>query len=264
MATLLGDFGYPARVRMNIHAAAAKGIIERQGLSKVRHIDVNVLWLQEVCARKAVPIDKVPGEENPADLTTKHLGAQLIEKNVNKMHLTFEAGRASVAAQLHNLIMKESIAADRACSVDSLGQLWSSVGSIRKGNLWKEARKFLGDVRGGDQWISRGQHGEWKRLHATPRQSLFTPFRVAKGPSKDLKLNPSRRTIGVTKSGEKFELVDNWMSSENSHRRLDEQFIGFTIFTQQGSKYSSLQEHDRKGASWSDLTDATTESQPEL
>ena len=61
MATLYHDFGQEVKLQMHIDALAAKGIIERQGLSKVRHIDVNILWMQEQCARKILPVAKVPG-----------------------------------------------------------------------------------------------------------------------------------------------------------------------------------------------------------
>ena len=54
MVTLLKDLGSVVGVQMHVDASAAMGIIERQGLSRVRHIDTNVLWLQEVCARKVV------------------------------------------------------------------------------------------------------------------------------------------------------------------------------------------------------------------
>ena len=43
MCSLMGDLGRKMLIRMNLDAAAAKGIIERRGLSKVFHIDVNVL-----------------------------------------------------------------------------------------------------------------------------------------------------------------------------------------------------------------------------
>ena len=41
------------------------------------------------------------GEENCADLMTKHLGAKAINKNVEKMKRSFESGRAAKAAALH-------------------------------------------------------------------------------------------------------------------------------------------------------------------
>ena len=44
---------------------------------------------------------KVPGEENCADRMTKHFGAKTINQNVDKMKMSFEAGRAAKAAALH-------------------------------------------------------------------------------------------------------------------------------------------------------------------
>ena len=102
MATLMGDFGKQAKLQLHLDAAAAKGIIERRGLSKVRHIDVNVLWLQETCARRDIPLNKVPGESNPADLMTKHLSAGKIDQNIAAMNMKFEEGRSDKSAQLHS------------------------------------------------------------------------------------------------------------------------------------------------------------------
>ena len=56
MKTLMSDMGEDVQIRLNLDATAAKGILERQGIAKVRHIDVNVLWLQEQCAKKMVPL----------------------------------------------------------------------------------------------------------------------------------------------------------------------------------------------------------------
>lgn len=109
--------------RLHLDAAAAKGIIERKGFLKVRHIDVNVLWLQETCARKAIPLNQVSGTENCAHLMTKHLGRQLIEENISRMNMLFESGRAVKAAQLH--------------SVESRGH-------------WKALREAANDQRGGE------------------------------------------------------------------------------------------------------------------
>ena len=47
-----------------------------------------------------------------------------------------------------------------------------------------------------DSWESRGEHGVWARRHSTPRLSLFTPYRVPRGPPKGLALGLKRRTIG--------------------------------------------------------------------
>ena len=63
-------------------------------MSKVRHLDVNTLWLREQLARETVPIEKVLGTENSADLTTKHLASDKIHAHTRIMSLEFRAGWA--------------------------------------------------------------------------------------------------------------------------------------------------------------------------
>ena len=54
-------------MRMHLDASAAIGIIQRKGLNRVRHIDVDVLWLQQQYARRILPIMEILGTKNPAD-----------------------------------------------------------------------------------------------------------------------------------------------------------------------------------------------------
>ena len=164
------------QIQLHIDALAAKGMIERKGLSKVRHLDVNVLWLQEQCARKILPVAKVPGEENPANLMTKHLGAAKIAMNIKTLSMRMVDGRAGKAAQLHQL---------------------ASNGHV----LWDAMSDKLTDKRGGDNWKSRGEAGIWHRIHTKPRRALFTPFKVAKGPASNENLSVIRFTKGVSQSG---------------------------------------------------------------
>lgn len=67
--TLLKDFGmHKAKVRLGMDASAAIGMAQRTGLNKVRHVGVDVLWIQEQVARRMLPIGKIPGPRNPSDL----------------------------------------------------------------------------------------------------------------------------------------------------------------------------------------------------
>ena len=84
MRSLCADLGSDVGIGLELDATAAKGILDRQGLAKVRHIDVNCLWLQEQCAKKMVPLVKIPGEDNTADLMTKHLVGPILMKHVSK------------------------------------------------------------------------------------------------------------------------------------------------------------------------------------
>ena len=218
-------------------------------MSKVRHIDVNVLWLQEVCARKMIPVHKVPGEQNPADLTTKHLTSILIDKNIRRMHMKFQEGRASEAAQLHALNgrpeHKESEMSNEDAGID---RAMMSIGQ-KTSESWSRIRAAANDARGGDRWKTRGAGGIWHRWHVTPRRTLFTPFRVAKGPGKDVPMKHNRLTVGITKDGEHFEVVDDWSLPKNSHRKIDTPWIGYTVFAEEREDVRDLHQ-ERTQMKW--------------
>ena len=94
---------------MLLGANAAKGIVERKGLCKVRHNDTDHVWLQQQQARRMLPLEKVLGTSNPADLMTKYLGEGETLKYVNALGLELAEGRAKAAAQLHHLGQKGSL-----------------------------------------------------------------------------------------------------------------------------------------------------------
>ena len=66
-------------------SSAAKGIASRRGLGKMRHSEVNHLWLQDKVAEGLVKIIKIPGTGNQADLLTKHVNAQVLGNNLGIM-----------------------------------------------------------------------------------------------------------------------------------------------------------------------------------
>ena len=66
--TLLKDLGVKSpTITLHLDSSVAKGILERQGISKVRHLDVNALWLQDQEARKTLNIAQIHGPGNPGD-----------------------------------------------------------------------------------------------------------------------------------------------------------------------------------------------------
>ena len=101
--TLLKDLGVAGvKARMHLDATAAKGIIERRGFNKVRHIETDVLRLQEQEARRILPLTKVAGAESIADLMTKNLSAGVIQGHLTKIKLRYAEGRSAIAQQLHS------------------------------------------------------------------------------------------------------------------------------------------------------------------
>jgi DNA-binding CsgD family transcriptional regulator len=53
---MMRDFGIDWRIRVNTDASAGKGIACRRGLGKVRHIEVNQLWIQDRVANGDIEI----------------------------------------------------------------------------------------------------------------------------------------------------------------------------------------------------------------
>ena len=197
LITLCRDLGAEVGVRLNLDAIAAKGILERQGISKVRHIDVAVLWLQQQVEKKIVPLIKVDGSVNCSDLVTKHLATHVQRRDVEAMQLEFRDGRAQQAARLHAI------------------------------QRLKPQSQFRGGA--GDRWEERGENGSWIRLHRSPRSSLFNPRRVPHGPGKRSRLSVIRETIGIDENGQRFVKSDDWTDPQ-APKSLPRRWTGITIF----------------------------------
>ena len=87
------------KVRLNTDSSAAKGIVSRTGLGKVRHIEVNELWLQEKVKSGEIRMFKIPGTVNQGDLMTKHVPFDTLTRHFEKLGLEFRDGRAESAPQ---------------------------------------------------------------------------------------------------------------------------------------------------------------------
>ena len=70
----------------------------------------------------------------------------------------------------------------------------------------------------------------WRRRHNRQRLSLFTPYRVPRGPAKGTILAIRRTTTGTFHDGEKFIFDDEWDVGNNQHKLLDRAWIGLTEF----------------------------------
>ena len=99
LRSMMGDFGVEVTIRINTDASAAKGMANRKGLGKVRHIAVNQLWIQDRIAKGDLTISKVNGKENIADILTKHVNAEDIRVHVHKTGQVIEQGRHSMAPE---------------------------------------------------------------------------------------------------------------------------------------------------------------------
>ena len=98
--SLARDLGNWPSARLYADASAALGIIHRQGLGKLRHIDTNSLWLQQAARQKVISFLKVPGEDNHADMLTKHLAEESRVRHVAAVYVHFLLGRPAISPAL--------------------------------------------------------------------------------------------------------------------------------------------------------------------
>ena len=105
VVTLLEEFGASGmKARVGMDANAAMGIVQRKGLNKLRHVEVDVLWIQEQQARRLLPLRKVPGQDNPSDMAAKNVPAAVIDQHVARFNLAVADGRALIAPKLCALV----------------------------------------------------------------------------------------------------------------------------------------------------------------
>ena len=99
LRSMLEDFGIKVTIRINTDASAAKGIANRRGLGKVRHIAVNQLWIQDRISRGDLTISKINGKENLADILTKHVNAEDIRVHLCRTGQAIRSGRHELAPE---------------------------------------------------------------------------------------------------------------------------------------------------------------------
>ena len=68
-------------------SSAAKSLGSRRGTGRIRHLETRWLWLQLEVAKGNIKLEKVAGEDNPADLLTKYLSRDVILRHSARMSI---------------------------------------------------------------------------------------------------------------------------------------------------------------------------------
>ena len=90
------DMGIKHDVVVYTDSSAAKGMSNRRGLGKVRHIELNQLWLQDQVARGKIAVRKIRGEDNISDSLTKHSSPERIKQTMSGTMQKIVRGRHSI------------------------------------------------------------------------------------------------------------------------------------------------------------------------
>lgn len=162
--TQLKDLGQDMDAKVHIDASAAKSIIEREGHAKIRHIDTHVLWIQEQEAHRTLPLCKILGSMNPADLMTR----QDINNNMEALRINYRGCRAGLAPELHHRRF-----ASETCA--------TGFGAGRRVKHRSEGQTHPGEKNKGMKDKRRLQEQFAVRVHARSRRKLFTPLDAKAG-----------------------------------------------------------------------------------
>lgn len=93
LRSIPNDWHVRADISLKTDASAAVGIAMRRGLGKVRHIEVNQLWLQEKIADGDLKIVKVGGSVNLADHLTKYIDRAKLDNDCKLLDLERSGSR---------------------------------------------------------------------------------------------------------------------------------------------------------------------------
>ena len=97
MQSIAADLGIDATVHVRTDSSAAVGICARTGIGRVRHLATGQLWVQERIRNHAFKLFKHPGADNPGDICTKHVPAELLRTHLPAVSIYHECGRAECA-----------------------------------------------------------------------------------------------------------------------------------------------------------------------
>ena len=91
------DLGSSLCVDIFSDSAAAKGMVRRTGLGKVRHIHVQELWVQQALREGRFGLFHIPGVDNSADILTKYVEKSGLDKHCHALGLVPCQGRPNIA-----------------------------------------------------------------------------------------------------------------------------------------------------------------------
>ena len=85
LQSVMNELGWKYELKVQVDANATIGTLHRRGLGKLRHVEVEELWLQQEISKKKVSVTKIKGTENTADIGTKPVKKDAADYLMQKM-----------------------------------------------------------------------------------------------------------------------------------------------------------------------------------
>ena len=221
------DFGVHLNGAVNSDSSAAIGISQRRGLQRLRHVEVQYLWVQEKFHSGALAVRKIRGEDNVADMMTKHIGSDLREKLMAAMNMAYLSGRHHLAPDSISNLFRASRVAEQAAR-GSCPETQRALPASETGtSFWREALGQGELFEPADFWVETRDC--WIRNHRRPRRALFTPAGTEDGP--DCCMLNSERITWMHGSGAPVQ--DSWRG-KRPHTFTARSWTGATVFVKAG------------------------------
>ena len=90
--SVLSELGVPVSPVAEAYtdSSAAKSLVSKRGLGRMRHLELRDLWLQREVGEGKVVIRRIAGDRNPADTMTKFLSYHDIRERLGRLSLQLE------------------------------------------------------------------------------------------------------------------------------------------------------------------------------
>ena len=100
---VLCDFDIEVQGTVLTDASAALGIVHREGLGKTRHVEVQYLWIQQEVARTNLKVAKVNTHNNLADMLTKNVAAECLNRHLATMNFYFDSSYSAKDLRINRI-----------------------------------------------------------------------------------------------------------------------------------------------------------------
>ena len=95
-------------LEIKLDATAGRAIEMRRGAGRIRHVATPTLWLQRVVINGDIKMTRVGGSDNCADLGTKHLDFQTMNRHLKFCGMRVAECRSRFGPQLEHLTETDS------------------------------------------------------------------------------------------------------------------------------------------------------------
>ena len=148
LMSVYGDLGTQVGGQVLGDASAALAVIARRGVGRIRHLDTNLLWVQEKSASGQIKYTKVDGKLNGSDLFTKALSWHDIERHVEAMGNEFVESKGKDGFNINML--------GNDIGMEAAKELAGRIGMRGDVRVWRrtdlQTRTTKTTMRGGPSW----------------------------------------------------------------------------------------------------------------